>query len=130
MGTSNAFGLSVLSVLMLLSVGPAQAASTYIVAGALIDPLNATVIKQPVVEVQDDRIVAVTSGGKVPDNAEVIDLGSATILPGLADLHVHLTLISVCQRWVRFSLRPLLPLNHWALSVKRAQSHRVTSLTS
>jgi imidazolonepropionase-like amidohydrolase len=76
---------------MLMSAGPAHAESTYIVAAALIDPLNATVVKQPVVELKDDRIVAVTAEGKVPDNAKVIDLGSATILPGLADLHVHLT---------------------------------------
>jgi imidazolonepropionase-like amidohydrolase len=78
-------------MLILLSVGLAQAESTYIVAGSLIDPLNEKVISNPVVEIQGDRIVAVTSGGKVPDNAEVINLGSATLLPGLADLHTHLT---------------------------------------
>jgi imidazolonepropionase-like amidohydrolase len=76
---------------MLYSVGPVLADSTYIVAASLIDPLNEKVISNPVVEIRGDRIIAVTSGGKVPDNAEVINLGSATLLPGLADLHTHLT---------------------------------------
>jgi imidazolonepropionase-like amidohydrolase len=78
-------------MLMLLAVGIAQAQSTYIVAGSLIDPLNEEVISDPVVEIQDNRIVAVTRGGNVPDNAEVIDLRGFTLLPGLADLHTHLT---------------------------------------
>ena len=78
-------------MLMLLSVGLARAESTYIVAGSLIDPLNEKVISNPAVEIQGDRIVAVTSGGKVPENAKVINLGNATLLPGLADLHTHLT---------------------------------------
>jgi imidazolonepropionase-like amidohydrolase len=91
MKSSTTAWSAVLSILILLSAGPAQAESSYIVAGSLIDPLNETVISNPVIEIQGDRIVAVTSGGKVPDNAEVIDLGSATLLPGLADLHTHLT---------------------------------------
>lgn len=86
-----AFYSLVLSMFSLLWVGMAHAESTYIVADSLIDPLKGKVIRNPVVEIQDDRIVAVTSGGAVPDNAEVINLGSATILPGLADLHTHLT---------------------------------------
>jgi imidazolonepropionase-like amidohydrolase len=68
-----------------------QAASTYIVAGALIDPLQGRKVHRPVVEIQGDRIVAVTPRGTVPDGADVIDLGDATLLPGLADLHTHLT---------------------------------------
>ena len=81
----------VFSMLILLSYGTAHAESMYIVAGSLIDPLNGTVISNPVVEIQGDRIVAVSSGGQVSDNAEVINLESSTILPGLADLHTHLT---------------------------------------
>ena len=36
-------------------------------------------------------IVTVSSGGEVPENAATIDLGNATLLPGLADTHMHLT---------------------------------------
>ena len=65
--------------------------TTFVLAGTLIDTLNGTTIADPVVEISGDRIVAVTSGGDVPDSANVIDLGDATILPGLADMHTHLT---------------------------------------
>lgn len=76
---------------MLLSFGTVHAESTFIVADSLIDPLNGKVVSKPLVEIQGERIVAVTTGGEPPGNAKVIDLGSATILPGLADLHTHLT---------------------------------------
>src|SRR6202008_2883638 len=32
----------------------------------------------------------VEQGGKIPDGAETIDLGSAVLLPGLIDCHTHL----------------------------------------
>lgn len=72
-------------------VGPAWADSTYVVASSLIDTLNSKVINSPVVEINDDRIVSIKSDASVPQGANVIDLGAATILPGLADLHTHLT---------------------------------------
>lgn len=65
--------------------------ATYIVAETLIDTLAGDKISDPVVEIRGDRIVSVTSGGDIPDGANVIDLGSATILPGLTDTHMHLT---------------------------------------
>ena len=78
---------------LLLQVTPAFAADDpiYVVAGALIDTLDSKRVADPVVEISGDRIVSVTAGGVVPDGAEVIDLGDATILPGLADMHAHLT---------------------------------------
>jgi imidazolonepropionase-like amidohydrolase len=78
---------------LLLQVTPAFAADDpiYVVAGALIDTLDSKRVTDPVVEISGDRIVSVTAGGVVPDGAEVIDLGDATILPGLADMHAHLT---------------------------------------
>ena len=69
----------------------AQDDTTFVVAGTLIDTLNGRAIADPVVEISGDRIVAVSSGGAVPEGANVIDLGDATILPGLADMHTHLT---------------------------------------
>ena len=91
MRTSHAVCALVLSLVFCSSVGPVLAESTYVVAGSLIDPLQGKVIRNPVVEIQGDRIVAVTPDGAAPDHAEVVNLGEATILPGLADLHTHLT---------------------------------------
>jgi imidazolonepropionase-like amidohydrolase len=69
----------------------AQDDTVYLVAGTLIDTLGGERVSNPVVEIRGDRIVSITSGGAVPQGAEVIDLGSATILPGFADMHTHLT---------------------------------------
>jgi imidazolonepropionase-like amidohydrolase len=81
-----------LLALFLVATGVhAQNETTFVVAGTLIDTLNGNTIADPVVEIAGERIVAVTSGGDVPRGATVIDLGDATLLPGLADMHTHLT---------------------------------------
>ena len=81
----------VLSQFVLLSIGLAQAESMYVVAGTMIDPLEGKAISDPVIEIRGDRIVSVKAGSDVPQGADVLDLGDLTILPGLADLHTHLT---------------------------------------
>jgi len=49
-------------------------------------------VKPGEVLVQGERIVEVGSSVKHPPDAEVIDLGDRTLLPGLIDAHVHLFL--------------------------------------
>jgi imidazolonepropionase-like amidohydrolase len=50
------------------------------------------VVEHPQVVIADGRIVAVgKAGDAVPDGARRIDLGHRTLLPGLIDMHVHLT---------------------------------------
>src|SRR6185436_17926239 len=50
------------------------------------------VITNAVVTVRDNRIIAVGSGdAAVPVDGEVIDLRKYTGLPGLIDLHTHIT---------------------------------------
>ncbi|UWZ59597.1 amidohydrolase family protein [Dactylosporangium aurantiacum] len=44
----------------------------------------------PVVVIDGGTITAVGSALPVPDGATVVDLGTATLLPGLIDTHVHL----------------------------------------
>jgi imidazolonepropionase-like amidohydrolase len=60
----------------------------------LIDGTGAEPMHNAVVIVEHDRIVAVGREADlgIPDSAEVIDLGSETILPGLVDPHTHLTI--------------------------------------
>ena len=69
---------------------PAMADTTFVVAGSMVDTIEERLILHPVVEIDSNRIVSVTSNGIVPDDATVIDLGEVTLVPGLADVHAHL----------------------------------------
>jgi len=60
-------------------------------AARLFDGTSDNIIRNGVVVVQGNRIVAAGANVDVPANAQVIDLGDATLLPGLIDSHVHLT---------------------------------------
>jgi imidazolonepropionase-like amidohydrolase len=61
-------------------------------AARLLDIKNGRMIKPGEVLVQDDRILEVGASVKHPPDAEVIDLGDRTLLPGLIDAHIHLFL--------------------------------------
>lgn len=60
-------------------------------AARLLDPRTGQLIQRPVVLVEGDRVAAVGSALDIPRDAEVIDLGGATLLPGLIDAHCHVT---------------------------------------
>ncbi len=60
-------------------------------AAHLIDPAHGAKIDNAVVLVDGDTVIAVGSRLAVPTGYRVIDLGSATLLPGLIDVHTHLT---------------------------------------
>jgi imidazolonepropionase-like amidohydrolase len=61
-------------------------------AARLIDGTGAAPINNAVIVVTDNKITAVGSSGSVnaPANAQVIDLGDVTLLPGFIDAHTHL----------------------------------------
>jgi len=58
-------------------------------AARMFDATSDRVTANAVVVVQGNKIVSV--GGAIPADAQVIDLGDATLLPGFIDCHVHLT---------------------------------------
>jgi imidazolonepropionase-like amidohydrolase len=60
-------------------------------AARLFDGTSDSIVRNGVVVVRGNRIVAAGANIDVPANAQVIDLGDATLLPGLIDSHVHLT---------------------------------------
>jgi imidazolonepropionase-like amidohydrolase len=73
---------------------PAQhslCADTVIHAGALIDGISAVPRQKVSITIHDDRITAVEDGFKTPAGAQVIDLSTATVLPGFIDCHVHVS---------------------------------------
>jgi imidazolonepropionase-like amidohydrolase len=59
-------------------------------AARLFDATSDAITRDAVVVIQGNRITAV--GGAVPADAQVVDLGDATLLPGFIDAHVHLTM--------------------------------------
>jgi imidazolonepropionase-like amidohydrolase len=76
-----------------LSVAPAVAAPkiTILKAAHLFDGKSDQVVSPGVVVVQDGKITAAGTKVQEPAGAEVIDLGNATLMPGLIDAHTHLT---------------------------------------
>jgi imidazolonepropionase-like amidohydrolase len=60
-------------------------------AAHLIDPASGQRTDEAVVIVEGDRVAQVGSRLPVPAGVETIDLGTSTILPGLIDVHTHLT---------------------------------------
>jgi imidazolonepropionase-like amidohydrolase len=61
-------------------------------AARLIDGKGGPPLTNAVVLVEGDRITQVGSQLSVPTGTDVIDLGNATLLPGLIDCHTHLTM--------------------------------------
>lgn len=61
-------------------------------AAQVIDGTGAEPIKNGVVVVTDDKIVAIGASGsvRIPSGARVINLGDATLLPGFIDAHTHI----------------------------------------
>jgi imidazolonepropionase-like amidohydrolase len=59
-------------------------------AGRLFDTRAGTLLSNQVIVVRGDRITDVGPAVAIPPDARVIDLSTATVLPGMIDAHVHL----------------------------------------
>jgi imidazolonepropionase-like amidohydrolase len=71
---------------------PPAPRATAVRAGRLFDSKTGRISTNQIVLVMGDRITAVGPQGeiRVPAGVEVIDLGQATVLPGLIDAHTHM----------------------------------------
>ncbi|HEY5102911.1 MAG TPA: amidohydrolase family protein [Steroidobacteraceae bacterium] len=63
-----------------------------VTADRMVDVIAGRTVERPQVTITDGRITSVTSQGTtVADGARHVDLPGMTLLPGLIDMHVHLT---------------------------------------
>jgi imidazolonepropionase-like amidohydrolase len=79
-----------------IAAGPLAAQSqpsqvTILRAARLIDGTGAAPIMPAMIRIEGERIAEVATKLRIPPGARLVDLGDATLLPGLIDLHTHLT---------------------------------------
>jgi imidazolonepropionase-like amidohydrolase len=77
------------AILVCATALPAQAGTTVILCGRLIDGRSDAPRLDAAIVVEGRKIVSVGGRQEFPRGATVIDLGGATVLPGLIDAHVH-----------------------------------------
>jgi imidazolonepropionase-like amidohydrolase len=76
--------------LLALATRPASAQEVVVVRGArMLDVVKGEIVSPGVVTIRGDRILSV--GRPDAPTARVLDLGDVTLLPGLTDVHTHLT---------------------------------------
>jgi len=85
--------LAAVLVLLLSSVTSIAQEPVYLRAGNLVDVQAGRVLRDQVITIRADRIERVDDAGKVDisPGATLIDLGDAYVIPGLIDMHDHLT---------------------------------------
>src|SRR5436190_20630808 len=71
-----------------------EARTVVIRAGSLIDGAGAQPKRNQAIVIRGNRIVSIgdAASSQAPPDGQVIDLGSATVLPGLIDTHTHIFL--------------------------------------
>jgi imidazolonepropionase-like amidohydrolase len=87
-----ATGIAAVALSSVAAADPAPAPKPIVLKAAhLFDSVSGKLIDHGMVVVVDKKIQAVGADAKVPDGAQVIDLGDATLMPGFIDAHVHLS---------------------------------------
>ncbi|MCB2089611.1 MAG: amidohydrolase family protein [Sphingomonadaceae bacterium] len=79
------------ALVLLTSAGTAQAKVLYVEAGRLLDIESGELQSGQCILTEDERIVAVEPCGPTPEGAKRVDWSAYTVLPGLIDLHTHLS---------------------------------------
>jgi imidazolonepropionase-like amidohydrolase len=81
----------ILTAVSLLVAGTAHAATYAIQAGRLIVDASKPARGPSTVIVENGRIARIENGATAPAGATVVDMRNQTVMPGMIDVHVHLT---------------------------------------
>ncbi len=85
--------MGLLALALGLAVSPSFAEEkSYIRAGAILDVESGQMVDDQVITIEGDTILAIGDAGRIelPAGAQIIDLSTQTLLPGLIDAHTHL----------------------------------------
>ena len=85
-----------LGLAMAAAAGVAQAESVVVEADRLLDPASGRMLAKPVIVITDGKIASYSYEGahmapNAPADARRLNLPGVTLMPGLIDMHVHLT---------------------------------------
>src|SRR3954447_24138823 len=87
------------AVLLVFAVSASAQPKTIVLKAArFFDATSDSVKQNAVIVIEGDRIKSI--GGAVPANAQVIELGDATLLPGFIDAHTHIA-FEMSDNWYR-----------------------------
>lgn len=86
--------IALLTASLLTVAGAEQPSETLLRVARWIDPVAGAVMERGLIRVVGDRIHGLHErrDPRAPDPKNIIDLGDVTLLPGLVDAHVHLTI--------------------------------------
>jgi imidazolonepropionase-like amidohydrolase len=87
--------LTYLTIVFMLTIAGAEfsrADTVVVTADRMLDVLSGRMVDHPQITITDGRITAVgTRETTIPDYVRRVDLRGMTLLPGLIDMHTHIT---------------------------------------